>query len=286
MSQISKYYELARHLELAGQSYDADLPEDAGNGINHEMVRLEKYAPVEYAITKRYLLRYIPEGVTVADVGVGVGHYSELLAIRRSKVHLVDVASRLLVAARERLMKAGLGGQILSITNASATDLSFIPDDSCGAVLMLGPFYNLSLPEDRQKAVSEAWRILYKGGLLFAAGINRMTMLDWIYSDGPESILEEREWLVPYVNTGDLPSHEAGVPSIWHLTTIAEFRAEFSDFQEIEFVGVESFAQGHEENLLKLSPEQANAWLDLIEETGRMTEGLGMTGHFLYIGRK
>jgi hypothetical protein len=53
MSHISKYYELARHHELAGQSYDADLPEDAGNGINHEMVRLEKYAPVEYAITKR-----------------------------------------------------------------------------------------------------------------------------------------------------------------------------------------------------------------------------------------
>ena len=35
MSHISKYY------ELAGQSYDADLPEDAGNGIHHEMVRLE-----------------------------------------------------------------------------------------------------------------------------------------------------------------------------------------------------------------------------------------------------
>jgi hypothetical protein len=150
MSHISKYYELARHHELAGQSYDADLPEDAGNGINHEMVRLEKYAPVEYAITKRYLLRYIPGGATAADVGVGVGHYSELLASRGSKVHLVDVASGLLVAAQERLVKAGLGGQILSITNASATDLSFIADDSCGAVLMLGPFYNLSLPEERR----------------------------------------------------------------------------------------------------------------------------------------
>ncbi len=150
MSHIYKYYELARHHELAGQSYDADLPEDAGNGINHEMVRLEKYAPVEYAITKRYLLRYIPGGATAADVGVGVGHYSELLASRGSKVHLVDVASGLLVAAQERLVKAGLGGQILSITNASATDLSFIADDSCGAVLMLGPFYNLSLPEERR----------------------------------------------------------------------------------------------------------------------------------------
>lgn len=286
MSQIAKYYELARHHELVGQSYDADLPDGVRNGINHEMERLEKFAPVEYAITKRYLLRYIPEDATVADVGVGVGHYSELLASRGSEVHLVDVASRLLVAAQERLTKAGLGGQILSITNASATDLSFIPDESCDAVLMLGPFYNLSLSEDRHKAAAEARRILCKGGLLFAAGINRMTMLHWIYSDRPESILEEREWLEPYVKTGNFPAQEAGVPPIWHLTTIAEFRADFSDFQEIVLTGVESFACGHEENLLKLLPEQAEVWLDLIEETGRTPEGLGMTGHFLYIGQK
>jgi Methyltransferase domain len=173
-----------------------------------------------------------------------------------------------------------------SITNASATDLSFIVDESCDAVLMLGPFYNLSLGEERRKAASEACRILRKGGLLFAAGINRMIMLHWIYSDGPESILEERAWLEPYVRTGDFPSQEAGVPSIWHLTTIAEFRADFPDFQEIVLAGVESFARGHEANLLKLSSQQAEVWLDLIEETGRTPEGQGMTGHFLYIGRK
>ncbi len=286
MSQIAKHYELARHHELVGQSYDADLPDGVRNGINHEMERLEKYAPVEYAITRRYLLRYIPEGATVADVGVGVGHYSELLASRGSNVHLVDVASRLLVAAQERLMKAGLAGQILSITNASATDLSFIPDESCDAVLMLGPFYNLSLPEDRHKAASEARRILHKGGLLFAAGINRMTMLHWIYKDGPDSILEERAWLESYVKTGDFPAQEAGVPPTWHLTTIAEFRADFTNFQELALVGIESFATFHEENLLKLTPEQAQIWLDLIEETGKTPEGLGMTGHFLYIGQK
>lgn len=286
MSRIEKHYELARHHTLAGQSYDADEPEGVRNGFNHEMERLEKYAPVEYAITRRYLLRCIPEGATVADVGVGVGHYSELLARRGSKVHLVDVASRLLGAAQERLIKAGLGEQILSITNASATDLSFIPDESCDAVLMLGPFYHLSLPEERRKAAAEAYRILRKGGQLFAAGINRLTMLSWIYKDGPENILEELEWLKPYLKTGNFSPVEPGVPPTIYLATIAEFRADFLNFQEIVLAGVESFAQFHEENLLELSPEQAEAWLDLIEETGRMPEGLGLTGHFLYIGQR
>ncbi len=286
MSQFAKHYEFARHHELIGQCYDADLPDGVLNGVNHEMERLEKFAPVELAITKRYLLRYVPEGATVADVGVGVGHYSELLASRGSHVHLVDVASRLLEAAQERLTKAGLGEQILSITNASATDLSFIPDESCDAVLMLGPFYNLSLSEDRRKAAGEARRILRKGGLLFAAGINIMTMLHVIYKDAPEEILGECEWLRSYATTGDFPASEPGVPPIWHMTTAAEFRSDFTDFQEVVLAGIESFAQWHEENLLKLTPEQAEVWLNLIEETGRTPEGLGITGHFLFIARK
>lgn len=122
MLHIAKHYELARHHALAEQSYDADLADGVRNGINYEMERLEKFAPVEYGITRRYLLRYIPEDAIVADVGVGVGHYSELLARRSSNVHLVDVALRLLNAAQERLTKAGLQEHILSITNASATD--------------------------------------------------------------------------------------------------------------------------------------------------------------------
>ena len=286
MSELANYYELARHHALAGQSYDADEPVGVSNGFQYEIERLEKHAPVEYAITKRYLLRYIPEDAVVADIGVGVGHYSELLASRGGRVHLVDVAPRLLGAAKERLTKAGLGEHILSVTYASATDLSFLADESCDAVLMLGPFYHLSVQEERRQAAAEAWRVLRQGGLLFAAGINRMTMLRWIYTDGPESILEERGWLEPFVKTGNFPAVEPGVPTTIHMTTIADFRANFTDFQEIALVGIESFSQSHEENLLKISSEQAQIWLDLIEETGSTPEGLGFTGHFLYIGRK
>jgi len=46
-----------------------------------------------------------------------------------------------------------------------------------------------------------------------------------------------------------------------------------------------TYTRGHQEHLLKLTPEQAEVWLDLIEETGRTPEGLGMAGHFLSLGR-
>lgn len=103
------------------------------------------------------------------------------------------------------------------------------------------------------------------GGLLFAAAINRLTILRWIYWDGPEDIIEEQEWLKLYVKTGALPSPEADMPTTGYLTTSTDFRAEFTDFQEIELVGIESFAQWKEETLLTLSPEKAQAWLDLMK---------------------
>ena len=286
MSHIVKRYELTRHHELAGKSYDADLPDDARNGLKHEKERLEKFAPVEYAMTRRYLQRYISEGATIADVGVGTGHYSELLAKKGCNIHLVDVAPGLLEVAHERLISAGLGNHVLSVNNASATDLSFIPDASCDAVLMLGPFYHLSLLEERLRATAEARRILRQGGLLFAAGINRLTLPKWVYSDRPQNILIEREWLERVIRNGGLGNPEPNVPDIWHSTTSDEFRANFPDFQEVLFTGLESFACGCEENLLGLSDEQTEAWLDLIEETGKTPDGRGMTGHFLFIGQK
>ncbi len=35
-----------------------------------------------------------------------------------------------------------------------------------------------------------------------------------------------------------------------------------------------------------LSAENADAWLDLVEQTGKTPDGLGISDHFLYIGRK
>ncbi len=117
-----------------GREYDA---------LDYENVRLDTGAAIEYAITARYLRRYVPDGATVVDVGAGVGHYSELLTRRDCRVHLADVSQRLLDAACARLAGAGLGDHILSAQRASATDLSHLPDACCDAVLLLGPLYHL-----------------------------------------------------------------------------------------------------------------------------------------------
>jgi hypothetical protein len=81
-----------KHGEHVGKTYDASgLVTD---GYDYEVERLEKHQPIEYAVKRRYLQRYILEGAKGVNVGAGVGHYSELLARYGCDSYLIDVADR------------------------------------------------------------------------------------------------------------------------------------------------------------------------------------------------
>lgn len=254
-----------------------------------EATRLETEDPIEYAITLRYLQRYIPEGVTVADVGVGGGQYSELLARRGCRLHLADVSQRLLDATVARLDAAGLGIQIESQKRASATDLSHIPTASCDVVLLLGPLYHLLTTSERRQAIGEAARLLRHNGLIFAAGINLLTYLRNILQDDPEDFGRQRDFFLGQLFIdGNIPL-QPGQPAAMHLTTVAELRVEMGiAFEEITLVGVESFASKivGRRAYLNATPASRQALLDLVERTGTTPEGLGVTSHYLYIGRR
>jgi hypothetical protein len=51
-------------------------------------------------------------------------------------------------------------------------------------------------------------------------------------------------------------------------------------------VGVESFTAPWQDLFPSKPPEEAAAWLDLVEATGATPEGLACSDHFLFVGRK
>ena len=51
-------------------------------------------------------------------------------------------------------------------------------------------------------------------------------------------------------------------------------------------MGAESFTAAWQANLRDLTPDQIEAWIDLVEQTGTTPEGLGASDHFLFVGRK
>lgn len=276
--------ELAKHHEHVGKNYDtSDL---VGHGFDYEVTRLEQGSIVEYAITARYLDRYIAGGAVVADVGVGVGHYSELLARRGCVLHLVDVAQRLLDTTVARLHAAGLAERIASVHYASATALQVLPDSCCDAVLLLGPLYHLGDAGERYRAIEEAARILHPGGLVFAAGINRITFLWDILHGEPDSMANRAEFFNRYIQDGNFDPPIEGFPPTVHMAKAAEFQGELNTaFEQVVLAGTESFAGKLGREFLSASAASQAVWLDLVERTGTTPEGLGITDHFLYIGR-
>lgn len=269
---------LDAHHEAVGRLYDH----------YNEANRLENEDPIEYAITLRYLQRSIPGPITVADVGVGGGQYSELLARRGCRLHLVDVSERLLHAAVAQLEAAGLGAQIASQRWRSATDLSHLSMASCDAVLLLGPLYHLLTPFERRQAVGEAARLQRPGGLIFAASINRLTYLRNRLQDDPEEFGQQRDFFLGQLfTTGNIPL-VPGQPAQMHLTTVAELRVDLGTaFEEMTLVGAVSFASKRVGRLAYLRASQGarEVLLDLIERTGTTPEGLVVASHYLYIGR-
>ena len=253
--------------------------------FDYESRRLRHESPVEYAMTLRYLDRWIAPASVVADIGVGVGHYARHLAQRQCRLHLVDIAERLLQAATEQLAATGFKPQIIGATTASATDLQALPEHAFDAVLMLGPLYHLCDLEDRRRAVREAHRLLQPGGVLFTAGINRIAYFKQRLLLRPERISDLRAFHRDLLQHGNLdPDHTPRI-GFAHLTTAAEFRELFREaFEEALLAGVESFTSHHQGQFRDLAEADREAWLELVEATATTPEGLSSMEHFLFVG--
>lgn len=267
--------------KAVGRHYDENV-------LEYELERLERHSPVEFGLTLRALSRFLPDTAAVAvEVGVGSGAYSLWLASRGIEVHLVDVSEKLLEAAIRRIDREGLGGRIAGSHHLSARALSTIPAAHADIVLALGPFYHLPKLDDRRRAVSEAARVFKPGGMIFAAGVNKMALLRDAFRDAPESGARLRERRLRFLEDGQLNPEVAPPIGFAHLTTSTEFADLFlSEFDRIALWGLESFTSPAQEKLLGLSEEDREAWFDIIEQTAPLPEALGFSDHFLYVGRR
>lgn len=265
------------------------------DNIQYQLSRLENDSPVEYAITLRKLDRWINSGDRVADIGTGAGHYALHLANKQCYLHLIDIADDLLNVCHQKFIEANCEQYIINTSNTSATDLGFIPDESVDAVMMLGPLYHLTKAADRDKALQEAHRILKKEGIILAGGINRLAVLKELWNVERFSMLKEmtppintiQKELLAFINTGESNKTVFFPLANAFFATGQSFKEELLNyFSELEFSGVESFAGHVQHEFFNKEDNLKSAWLDLIEITGKTSEGIAAAEHFLFIGKK
>jgi ubiquinone/menaquinone biosynthesis C-methylase UbiE len=117
------------------------------------------------------LTRYLPPvPASIADIGGGPGAYAAWLAAAGYEVHLVDPIP-LHVAQAGQASEQQPAHPIRSCQLGDARSVP-LADASVDAVLLHGPLYHLTEPDDRLLALREAARVLKPGGQLFAVAIS------------------------------------------------------------------------------------------------------------------
>lgn len=255
--------------------------------LQYELERLDRYCPVEFGVTLRALERWVEGRGVAVELGVGSGAYSSWLAARGFDLHLVDLSGRLLEATHERLQAERRSARILSSHQRSATDLDGLADQCADVVLALGPLYHLRDARDRERVLREAFRVLKNGGVLFAAGVNRIAFLRDAFRESPERGAQRRAHYLSFLRDGNLDPEMAPPLGYAHLSTAREFEAQFAEgFERIALLGVDSFTSPAQDKLTSLSAADRDAWLDVVEAIAGESDALACSDHFLYVGRR
>lgn len=143
-----------------------------------EIDRLQKgIGKIEFVRTKEIISRYLPsQKQVIYDIGGGTGEYSRWLSQLGHEVHLLELAPKAVVCAKE--INTNLTNPIFNIEVADALSLNR-PNESVDIVLLMGPLYHLIRRSNRLKALQEARRVLKTGGIIFASAISRYSSSLW-----------------------------------------------------------------------------------------------------------
>lgn len=240
--------------------------------------------PLEFERTQELIRRFIPGGaLDIVDVGGGPGLYASWLADLGHRVHVVDPIAL-------HVQQAAGAHERVTAETGDARRLSR-GDESADVVLLLGPLYHLPQRRERMEALSEARRVLRRGGLLFAAAISRFAALldllvNWNRIHEPEVFeLVERS-----VRTGVFSGPGEGglfTTSYFHLPgELAEETSE-AGFGDVELFQIEG--PGF------LAPDLSERWKDparknALIEAARLIEQepdiLALSSHLLAVARR
>ncbi len=247
---------------------------------------------VERAINQHTIVRHLPPGARVLDLGGGPGRYTVWLAERGHRVTLADLSPGLLEIARREIVAAGVEGQVEAIVEADACDLSRWEDGTFDAVLALGPIYHLPELEDRERAAAELARVVRPGGLAFIALMPRLAFLRrTIASTTGQHLLTQPGFVERVLEHGVFLNDRPGGFTGGYGVRPEEVEPFFARHRlaEVVLLSSESIAPDLQDRLAVLTttdPETYRAALDALVRTAAEPSILGMSHHLLYVGRK
>jgi 2-polyprenyl-3-methyl-5-hydroxy-6-metoxy-1,4-benzoquinol methylase len=258
-----------------------------------EKGRLEKgLGKIEFYRTKEILSRLIPEKKQVIyDIGGGIGVYSAWLAEQGHEVHMFELAPAAVeYAINNQTETAKYIAEEADARNINRTN------ESADVVLLMGPLYHLTDAEDRIKVLREAYRVLKKGGILVAVAITKYCNAIWsIDTYGLEgNYLEESVFqkmveseLGKGVHYQPQEYPEFFIKSFFHSPELLQKEVEEAGFVDVFQNAIESciWLMSDMDKNWEV-PKIQNSTLQIIHQIENDTSVMGMSPHFMAIGKK
>jgi SAM-dependent methyltransferase len=239
---------------------------------------------VEFLRTIEVASRSLPAApAVVADIGGGPGRYTDWLVDAGYSVIHRDVVAGHVEQVRSRHAQR----VDTAVGDARALDL---PDDSVDAVLLLGPLYHLDDPDDRDKALREARRVVRSGGVVYVAAISRWAarlhgiLVERVHLEYPAIV----EMVDEMEATGEMrPIHDNSFNGYAHTPDQLCNEVQRSGLQLESCVALEgiSFALSDLDQRLD-DPDERQLLLDTLRAHESVTELLGLGPHLLATARK
>ncbi|HBL85465.1 MAG: hypothetical protein A2Y17_06100 [Clostridiales bacterium GWF2_38_85] len=257
-----------------------------------EQHRLEKSeGRLEFDITFNIILQYLKKSDNILDLGGGAGKYSIELAKQGFKVTLADLSERLLEQAKLYINENSLP-QLQGFDIVNAIDLNCYKDESFDSVLLFGPLYHLLESDERNKCVSEVWRVLKPNGIVFASYIpylsgaigivNRaMYFSDQVDINNLEAVFESGK----FRNNSNRGFQEGYYPTSNEIEQLFNK----NNFTKIILRSIRGIGYNKEEKIYEISDKKRSLFdviLKLINETATNPSIVETGGHAIYIGCK
>jgi S-adenosylmethionine-dependent methyltransferase len=263
----------------------SDIAASYDRGVEDEDARLERHH-LEYDLTWRYMMRYLPPAGSILEIGAGTGRYTLALCRRGYSITAVDLSAALLERCQQRLTAERLHGQVRFVV-ADARDLHAVPATAFDAVLLMGPLYHLVFEEDRRQAVRQAADRLRSGGLLLSTHLSRLGILGDLMRRTPEWI-ERGEEVRSLLDRGRRPDDLPRGGFRGYFARASEIRPlhEALGIQTVALAGVDPAISADDGSYNTLESPRRDRWLDLLLEVSTDETIVGASRHLLYIGRK
>lgn len=256
-----------------------------------EFNRLENgLGKIEFYRTKEILSQYITDNSVIYDIGGGIGKYSQWLA-KNNDVTLIELAPKAVDFAINAMDKS-------FPYKAETGDARKIekPDESADIVLLMGPLYHLQNKSERDKVLREAYRVLKKGGLLFAVGISKFSSTTWALSvyGNENNFIDDNiylDMLYTELNTGK----HIRPKEYPYIIANAYFHTVNSMKKEIKENGFNIVNQHAIEGCIWIVPKLDEKWenkesrkrlISIIHSTESEETLMGMSPHFMVVAKK